>query len=385
MNPQEPTLVLDDALWERLLELTGGAAAQCYQCGVCTATCPWGLVRSETLSVREFIRRVQLGLEASEALWLCTTCAKCEAYCPRGVPISEVFQALREFAWERREAPAGLPSLLWSLHWNDNPWGQPPSQRGQWAQKLGVPEFDPAQHEVLFYVGSAAAFDARAQKVAAALVRLFRAADVAFGILGNAEPTSGADALDVGHRPYFAEVAARAAEVFRARGVGRVVALSPHSYDVFKNHYPPVSETFAPLHYTQFLAELIAQGRLRFTQPVTRRVAFHDPCFLARHNAEVEAPRQVLAAIPGLEVVELADSGVDTLCCGGGGGRMWLETEADARFSDVRVGQALATGATILATACPFCIVCLEDSLKAQKIADLVVLDIAEIAALGLS
>ena len=383
MDSQEPVFTLDDALWERLLELTGGEAARCYQCGTCTATCPWGLVRDETVSVREFIRRVQLGLEATDALWLCTTCAQCEAYCPRGVSIAGIFRALRELAWERREAPEGLPSLLWSVFWNDNTWSQPPSQRGQWARDLAVPLFDPAQHEVLLYVGGAASYDNRAQKVAVAFVKVLRAAGVAFGILGADEPPSGADVRDVGHAPFFEELAAKTAAVFQQRGVTRLVALSPHSYDVFKNHYPPVSADFAPQHYVQFLAELLATGRLKPQRPLEVTLAFHDPCYLARHNAEIAAPRQVLDALPGVTRVELAHSGLETLCCGGGGGRMYLETAAGERFSDVRVEEARAAGVQLLATACPYCIVCLEDSVKARKL-PLLVKDVAEIVALTL-
>lgn len=386
MDLQDPVFTLDDVLWERLLELTGGEAALCYQCGTCTATCPWGLVRGETVSVREFIRRVQLGLEVTDALWLCTTCAQCEAYCPRGVSIAGIFRALREIAWERREAPQGLPSLLWSLYWNDNTWSQPPSQRAQWAKDLAIPVFDPQQHEILLYVGGAASYDNRVQKVAAAFVRVLRAAGVTFGILGVDEPPSGADVLDVGHRPFFEEMAAKTVKVFRERGVKRLVALSPHSYDAFKNHYPFVSEGFAPQHYTQYLAELLELGRLKLTKPLEATVAFQDPCYLARHNAETDAPRRVLVALPGVTLVEMAHSGTDTLCCGGGGGRMYLETEAGERFSDVRVEEAQevltsATGVAIMATACPYCMVCLEDSVKARKMT-LTVKDIAEIVAL---
>ncbi|MCD6345494.1 MAG: (Fe-S)-binding protein [Anaerolineae bacterium] len=386
MESKKEAIVINDELWERLLELTGGAATLCYQCGTCTAICPWGLVKEETFSVRSFIRQAQLGLpDGDEALWMCTTCGECEAYCPRGVAITDVFRGLRTLAWERRAVPEGLPSLLWAIFWNDNPWGQPPSQRAQWAQDLALPTFDPAQHEILCYVGSAASYDGRAQKVAVALVRLLRAAGVSFGILGNEEPPSGADVLDVGHQPYFEELAQHTADVFREKGVTRLLTISPHDYDAFKNHYPPVSDDFQPLHYTQYLAELIAAGRLRLEKPVDFRVTFHDPCYLARHNDETAAPRRVLEAIPGVELSEMEDAGVDTLCCGCGGGRMWLETAPDERFADLRVAEALETGATVLATACPYCIACLEDSLKAQKIKNLVVMDVAEIAALSVA
>lgn len=382
----EEVVVINDALWEKLVELTHGDVALCYQCGVCTATCPWGLVRDQIVSVRTFMRKAQLGLrDGNEGLWLCTTCAQCEAYCPRGVSITDVFRGLRYLAWEQREAPEGLPSLLWSVYWNNNPWAQPPSQRSRWAANLGIPPYDPDQHEILFYVGCTSSYDRRAQAVARSLVLLLNAAGVQYGFLGDDEPCCGEAVLNVGHKLYFQEVVQQAIGVFRNRGVARIVTISPHCYDVFRNHYPQFCEGFYPLHYTQYLAQLVEEGRIRFERPLECKVTFHDPCYLARHNSEVEAPRRILEAIPGLELAEMENVGLDTLCCGGGGGRMWMETAAGERFSDLRVQEVLATGADILATACPFCIVCLEDSLKAKKIEGVAVMDIAEIAALALA
>ncbi|MBM3145604.1 MAG: (Fe-S)-binding protein [Chloroflexi bacterium] len=376
-------IILDDTTWEELLELTHGAAAVCFQCGVCTATCPWGLVREETLSVRSYMRAAQLGLHknGNEDLWLCTTCAQCEAYCPRGVEIADVFRGLRYLAWKRNQPHHGLSTLLWSVYWNNNPWEQPPSQRANWAKDLAAPQFDPEKHEILYYVGCTASYDSRAQKVARALVKIFQAAGVSFGILGEDEPCCGEEVLSVGHKLYFREMAEKATKTLRERGVTQLVTTDPHSYDAFKNHY---NDAIQPLHYTQYLAHLIDQGRLTPRSPIPNSqslITFHDPCYLSRHNAEIEAPRKVLSAIPGVELVEMPNIADDTLCCGGGGGRMWLETEAGERFSDLRVEEALSTGARILATACPYCIACLEDSVKAKGIEDLAVMDVAEIVA----
>jgi Fe-S oxidoreductase len=382
----EEAILVDDELWEELVTLTGGAASACYQCGVCTAICPWGLVKAETVSVRTLMRQAQLGLSgAGDSLWLCTSCAQCEALCPRGVPIVEVIRGLRHLAWQRRHTPRGLPSVLWSVYWNNNPWSQPPSHRMLWAKNLDLPTFDAAQHEILLYVGCTASYDQRVQRVARAVIRLLKAAGARFGVLGEAEPCCGEAVLNVGHGPYFQEIAHQTARVFRERGVTRLVAISPHCYDVFKNHYPQLNESLTPIHYTQYLAALIEDGRLQLTRPVERKVTYHDPCYLARHNGEVAAPRRVLQAIPGVELVEMKNVGPDTLCCGGGGGRMWLETAAGERFSDIRVKEALTTEASVLATACPFCVVCLEDSVKSQKIHALTVLDIAELAAQALT
>ncbi|MGA9398605.1 MAG: (Fe-S)-binding protein [Anaerolineaceae bacterium] len=382
--PDELHLVIDDDLHERLIELTGGAAALCYQCGTCTASCPWGLVREEHLPVRTIIHQAQLGVPGWQSnLWLCTTCGQCEVLCPRGVKVTDVFRGLRELAWEERRTEKGLPSLLWSIYWNENPWSQPPSQRDAWSKGLGIPEFDPEQHEVLLYIGCTSSFDRRAQKVARALVSVLNAAGVKYGYLGNDEPCCGESALSVGHLPYFNEIAHKTTERFREKEVIKVVTISPHCYDVFKNHYPN-DKPFEVFHYTQYLAQLIEDGRLKLTGSVKEKITFQDPCYLGRHNNEYAAPRSILAAIPGTEIVEMPRNRSEGLCCGGGGGRMWLETVNADRFSNLRAKEASETGAGILATACPFCIVCLEDSAKNLALNKIRVLDIAEVVALAL-
>jgi len=379
-------LLLDDALWERLLELTGGQVALCYQCGECTAACPWGEVSQRPLAVRSLIRQAQLGMEhIAPDLWQCTTCGQCSSTCPRGVDIPGVFKALRQVAWEANQPEHGFPSLLWSLYWNENPWSQPPSQRAAWAAKLELPDFDPAQHEILFYVGCTSSYNRRLQKVAYALVQLLNAAGVKFGYLGNEEPCCGEAALSIGHKPYFDEITAHTREVFLKKSVKQLVVLSPHCFDVFKNHYTDMPADWQPFHYTQYLADLLAGGRLSLPRRVERTVTFQDPCYLGRLNGEYDAPRAILSAIPGLKFVEMEPAREAGLCCGGGGGRMWLETPVGERFSDLRMDQALLTGADALATACPFCLSCLEDSANLQSDHPLEVLDVAELAARSLA
>ena len=381
----DDALPLDDALWQRLLELTDGDAALCFQCGECTAACPWGLVRKDGLPVRTLLRKAQLGIgQIDRELWLCTTCGQCQVTCPRGVDIPGVFRALRQIAWEQRRVEKGLPSMLWSMHWNSNPWSQPPSQRCAWADGLDLAPFDPHKHEILLYIGCTSSYDRRARKIAVALVFVLKKSVVAFGYLGNDEPCCGEAALSTGQLPFFKEVAAHTTNVFKEKGVTRMMTLSPHCYDVFKNHYPDQNPGFEPLHYTQFLAELVEQGRLAFDKPLHLKVTFQEPCYLGRLNGEYEAPRRVLAAIPGVAIKEMKDSHQDGLCCGGGGGRMWLETPAGERFSDLRVQQAVETGASHLLTACPFCLACLEDGAASLKSPGLSVLDVAELAAAAL-
>jgi Fe-S oxidoreductase len=313
------------------------------------------------------------------------------------VEIADVFRALRWINWQDRTVEPGLPSMLWSMYWNENPWSQPPSQRFDWAVELGVPIFDPQLHEAVLYIGCTAAYDRRVQRVAIALVNVLTNCGAKFGCLGKAEPCCGEPVKSVGHTPYFEEVARSTAKTFRELGVRKLVTISPHCYDVFKNHYPQIlGENFLEtVHYTQFLSELIESGLLNFTPELEegsieggnrshiiegQKITFQDPCYLGRGNGEFRAPRHVLESIPGTELVEMENHGVDGLCCGGGGGRMWLETPPGERFADVRVQQAAHSGASILATACPFCLVCLEDSLKAAGRLDMRVLDVAEVA-----
>jgi Fe-S oxidoreductase len=278
----------------------------------------------------------------------------------------------------------GLPSILWSIYWNNNPWSQPPSLRLDWAAKLNVPQFASSQHEILLYVGCTSSYDRRAQQIAKSLVSLLQAAEVPFGVLGEDEPCCGESVLSLGHPKYFEEVAQAATEIFQSHGVEKLLTISPHCYDVFRNHYPHLDHGFDPLHYTHFVASLLKEDRLKFNQPFEKTITYQDPCYLARNNQTVDQPRETLHAIPGVTLVEMEDHRFETLCCGGGGGRMWMETPPGERFADLRVNQALEVGAEIIATACPFCLSCLEDSVKSMQIPSLAVMDIAEIAALAL-
>jgi Fe-S oxidoreductase len=270
------------------------------------------------------------------------------------------------------------------VFWNNNPWEQPPSQRAFWARSLNLPLFDPQKHEILYYIGCTTSYDRRAQKIAVALVQLFSAAGVQFGVLGDDEPCSGEEVLSVGHKPFFEEIAQRTEKIFQEKGIAKLVTTSPHAYDVFKNHYLN-NHSFTPLHYTQYLVELIDENRLTFTNSLRYKVTYQDPCYLARHNKEIIEPRRILKALPGVEFIEMENHGADTFCCGGGGGRMWSETPLEERFGRLRVQQAVDTGADVLVTACPYCISCLEDGIRAQDAHNLIVMDLAELAVLAIS
>jgi Fe-S oxidoreductase len=370
-------LGLDAERWERLMDLSGGALQACYQCGTCAAVCPWGQVRPEPFSLRKLVHAAQIGLEqpVSDDVWLCTTCAACQARCPRGVQVEDVIGPLRQLAWDARRVPAGLNSVLWDLHWDGNPWGQPPSHRSDWARGLDIRRFEPTD-EALYYVGCTASYDARMRKVARAIAATLQAAGVAFGTLGDDEPCCGDPARSLGQLEYMHVLVERATRQFQDAGVTRLVTTSPHCFDMFHRHYADLESQ----HYTQYLAGLLAQGRLRLEHPVELTATFHDPCYLGRHNGEYDAPRALLAAIPGLRLIEMDASRAEALCCGGGGGRMWQDTPAGERFADLRARQAEQTGAQVLVTACPHCISCLEDAARSTG---LKVMDVAELVRLA--
>jgi len=382
-RPPDEAITLDDALWERVMAATDGAVAPCFQCGVCTAVCPWGLLQAQPLNVRRLMRRAQLGIaEQDGAMWWCTTCRACEVLCPRGVPIAEVVLSLRRLAWQDHKVPQGLSSVMWALYWDGNPWRRPPSQRGAWQRGADVKPFQ-AGDEVLFYAGCTPSYDNRSQKVARALTSILRAAGVSFGSLGEAEPCCGDAAYALGQHDYLQQIIDANVRQFSQAGVQALVTVSPHCYDMFLNHYP-AENGFQPLHYTQYLGQLIDEGRLRLEKPFQAKVTFHDPCYLGRRNDVYDPPRQVLAAVPNLELVEMPRSRQDALCCGGGGGRMWMETKAGERFADLRVQEAAETGADVLVTACPHCIACLEDSLKLAG-SPMRVMDVVEVVAAALA
>ncbi len=335
------------------------------------------------MKVRELVRAAQFGEPVDlQTVWRCTTCRACEASCPHGIPIVDAVLKLRREAWKVRGEPAALSNVLWGIHQDGNPLRLPPSQRMAWARDLNIGTTEKTD-EILLYVGCTASYDRRAQKITKALVKVLRRAGVLFGVLGEEEPCCGEAAKMAGHRAYFEEVARDAIRKIQATQVKTVVTVSPHCYDVMKRDYPGLGAEFTVLHGTEYVAELIRQGRLAFTKPVPRTVTYHDPCYLSRGHGVIEPPREILKAIPKLRLVEMADHGTLTWCCGGGGGRAYQESLPNERLADVRVRQADAVRAEVLAAACPLCVTHFEDSAKVGG-STLQVMDVMELAAQAL-
>ena len=345
-------------------ESGGDAFKNCFQCGLCDSVCPWNRFRD--FSMRKLVREATFGLTdiESEEMWLCTTCGRCPDRCPRGVEQIKSGVALRRIATEYMVFPKSVKPVRTagaSLIGEGNPLGEDRKKRADWAKSAGVKKFTPDM-EILYFPGCYPSYDPRIRKVALATAKILKKAKVKFGILGENENCCGESIRKTGAEELFVRLAKENIKTFIDQGVKRILVSSPHCYHTFKNEYPEFLVNFEIIHMSQFLAQLIAEGRLTIKKEYARKVTYHDPCYLGRHNGIFEEPRAVLNQVPGLEFNEMAESRMDSLCCGGGGGRVWMETLKEERFSALRIEQAVEVGAEELVTCCPYCITMLEDS-----------------------
>jgi len=353
----------------------------CFQCGLCTVSCPWNIVR--TFIPHKMIRQSQFGLIdlEDEGWWLCSTCNMCVSRCPRGVGITDIIRAARTIMleYQYRMAPSSLRSAMGSLGSVGNPWGEEREKRADWVRDLDVDIFT-RDNELLYFPCCVPAYDPELGSIARATAKILKKTRANFGILGVKESCCGESVHKTGNDSLFDSLAKGNIDVFNDSGVKEIVVSSPHCYTTFKDEYPQLGGNFRVIHFTQYAAKLIKEGKLKFTKELNKKVVYHDPCYLGRHNGIYDEPREVLQSIPGLELMDEIDSRENSLCCGGGGGRIWMETRKGERFSDILVEQAIEQGADILATACPYCILNFRDSvLTANKGDDLEIKDISEI------
>ncbi len=351
-----------------------GRLASCYQCGTCTAICPMNV------PVRSILRGAQVGirdLAISGALWQCATCRQCEVACPRGVDITGVIHSLRGMSYGERKVPAKLESALWRVYEEGTAWEGKKNERAKWAEGLKVKTGAPAKH--LLYLDDAASFDPRLQRIARSLVKIFDAAEVDFAILGDKEKSSGDEVYQIGEEGFLEELAQSNIESFKSVGAEDIITVSPHSNGVFRDVYPKYGSIPPVLHYTEFLSGMLDKGLLKFRHGDGVDLTYHDPCYLGRYGGVYEEPRKLLESIPGAKLSEMDDNRSNALCCGGGGGGMFVESEGE-RPSHRRVSQAAESGAAVMATACPFCVLNFEDGVKTVG-ADIKIMDVAEIIA----
>lgn len=366
-----------------IIEAGGEPLKLCYQCGLCTGICPWNLVRS--FIVRRIMHEAQLGATnfGSEDVWTCVTCRACVQRCPRGVQIIDVMRAIR-----RAVASLGLgivPDALRISAKNiaavGNPLGEPPQKRNDWAQGFNVKKFD-SSTDILYFPCCIPAYDPSVKSVAQSTAKIFSKLGINYGIIGTEAKCCGESIRKAGHEDVFQNLAQNNISLFNSNGVKTVVVSSPHCYHAFKNEYPELGGKFEVLHVIQYLALLIERGKLKPSKEIRKKVIYSDPCYLGRHNNVYDEPRRILQSIPGIELVEFPDSREEGLCCGGGGGRIWMDTPKGQRFSDIRTEQALVKGADVIALACPYCFLNYRDSVISMGKAEIIqVKDITELVA----
>ncbi len=394
--PQSPSL--SDQFIASLYELTDGERVRiCLQCGMCSGVCPLGFAMDyppgrivATLRADVFERVLQ-----SDSAWMCVSCYACTQACPSKIPItSALMTRAKEELILSGKVPAELQLALENSQRYGNVLGQSPRRRAEWTRAIdsAVPTFGPTKRsaEVLWYVGDYASYHPRVQQVSQALARVLQALGVDVAILGPEEVSDGDSQRLAGERGLFEMLATKNGQAFRKYQFNEIITSDPHAFNALKNEYPVLDISYPVRHHTQFLAERLGQLAPLLNRETKAKVAFHDPCYLGRANGVYEEPRQLLEAIPGVELVEMSHHRATSLCCGGGGGGMWMDgfhwEKAHSRTSEWRVREAIAAGADTLAVACPYEPPRFEDAAKSlpgdKQVA---VKDVAELLAEAIS
>ena len=326
------------------------------------------------------------GWISKDTIWACTSCGYCEWACPLQISFVDKLVGMRRFlTLEESDFPAEAQVAFKGMERQGNPWNLAQADRGKWAEGLEVPTMaENPEAEYLFWVGCAGSYDAAGQKVSQSLVKLLKAAGVSFAILGTEESCTCESARRLGNEYLFQTATETNVELLKGYGVKKVITNCPHCLNTLKNEYPDFGGTFEVVHGTELVAELIATGRLKLDQTVDVDLTYHDPCYLSRYNGQVDAPRAILGAIPGVKLTEMDKHGEATMCCGAGGGRFWLEEHLGKRVNHERFEQAMETKATTIAVGCPFCNVMLNNAAGETGREGIATTDVLELAAKAL-
>jgi Fe-S oxidoreductase/nitrate reductase gamma subunit len=396
---------INEFTWKQLLDLDA-----CTRCGRCQDQCP-AYLSEKPLTPKKLVQDLKNHLQSEEnillgkngkveseqgltpligsaitadELWACTSCMACMEQCPVFVEqIPKVVDLRRYLVMMESSFPSEVAGVFRNMEVNSNPWGIGLASRGDWAKSLNVPILSEAEDkdiDILYYVGCSGSFDDRNKKVAVAFVQVLQAAGVRFAILGAEEKCCGDSARRMGNEYLFQQLAQENIEAMKKYGVKKIVTTCPHGYNIIKNEYPQLGGTFEVYHHSEFLARLIAEGRLPLVNPVDQRITYHDSCYLGRYNGLYSEPRKVITSIAGAGLVEMDRAGERSFCCGAGGGRMWMEEHLGKRINHLRFEDALKTKADTIGTACPFCLTMLDDATKDKEMEESIkVQDITEL------
>jgi Fe-S oxidoreductase len=383
---------LTEFSWKDLFDLYN-----CTECGRCTAGCPAN-VSGKELDPKLLILHLQEHLLAKgpteetmvggvihdNVLWACTTCRYCVEACPVFIEhVPKIIDMRRFLVLTESRFPKELGPTFRNLETNGNPWQLSAGARADWARDLGVRLMaDARKAEYLYWVGCYGSFDERNKKVARAVVRVLQAAGVDFAILGNEEKCTGEPARRVGHEYLYQTLAQENIETLTQYQIQTIVTACPHCFNTLRNEYPQFGGRFHVIHHTQLIDELIQTGRLRVAPVPGERATYHDPCYLGRYNDVYDPPRRIIRAVSSGDLVEMHQHREKCFCCGGGGGRVWLEEHEGRRVNQIRVEQAMEVNPRLLASACPFCLTMFEDGVRGKGVADAIeTRDIAELVA----
>jgi Fe-S oxidoreductase/nitrate reductase gamma subunit len=387
--------VVEDFTWKQLLDLDA-----CTMCGRCTSVCP-AHATGKPLDPREIVLKSgevmaataahapggkvspPLGVDSeitisanslferitAEEIWSCTSCKACDEICPVNIEILDKILDMRRYlALMESDFPAELGNAYRAMENQGNPWGMNQGERGDWAKDLDVTVLDPSSpftHEYLYWVGCAGSFDDKNKRVTQSMAKLLKRAGIDVAILGPNEMCTGDSARRSGNEYLFQMLAMPNVEMLNGMGVQKIITQCPHCFNTLANEYPQLGGKYEVVHHSQLLESLIESGKLDVSNAtLEERITYHDSCYLGRHNDVYMAPRNVVGSINGVEVVEMPRNGTKGMCCGAGGARMWMEENIGTKVNDERAAEAISTGATRVATACPFCYVMLDDGVK---------------------
>ncbi len=400
--------VIEDFTWKQLFDTDA-----CTICGRCTSVCP-AHATGKPLDPREIVLKVGEVMAAtgtppvsppvgtdpdititasslferitSEELWACTSCKACDEICPVNIEILDKILDMRRYkSLMESDFPAELGNTYRSMENSSNVYGMNQGERGDWAATIeGVEIVDPGkpfEHEYLYWVGCAGSFDDRNKKTSRAMAKLMQRANLDFAILGPSELCTGDPARRSGNEYVFQMLAMQNVEALNGMGVKKIVTQCPHCFNTLKNEYPQLDGNYEVIHHSQLLEQLVAEGKLVLAgASLEERVTYHDSCYLGRHNDVYLAPRNVIGALAGIDIVEMPRNGTRGMCCGAGGARMWMEESIGKKVNTERSEEAVATGASRIAVACPFCYVMMEDGVKGQgKDEEVRVSDVSEL------